>query len=574
MGRIIKPDEVCTQANETISALQSHNEALHKVLPNITLFMNNEVLAGNAWNSVKNQMSNHELVVQGLICANDQAVMDNETLMSQAGDEELIEDDIEQAIAESENSISQCQNNIAYYQQQCVNLGSLDLLIFAPYIEYAKLQINYNELLINNLEKFIQAMKDKIAKIDSIEAATNDLFLSAKGLYSDIDTGMSVIQGAWNGSGFTISENTSWKSSLRNAWDAREVRLRNKVFNSDGTLKEAFVQEISNKSMVDMTPEELEMFNLMIERILSEEVTVKELTMVIDCYYTPEFEGQRRRKDTAVEFGCYIDSYVEIRALCGDATRGEMQRAMLFNAVFSHDSFGKLGEVNYDSTNNVYTFRYSNPDNMAPGGTITSYKWSNISVGLVGYQDQGTDIADQNGDYLLSGLLGFDISESIRSTIVLKATSKCIQNAAKSSINQPILSKILPELVPSGIGAVISYAEGIGIAGQGKKIAEIDDCGLALSNLDLFYSSAFDGNVYSYKSQIYPSQNTMNLINGFNEYLDNDNKISYSELRTDPNGVAEKLKSLEILSVYKDKIIKKLGSEYLSAEEVIGIDNE
>ena len=62
----------------------------------------------------------------------------------------------------------------------------------------------------------------------------------------------------------------------------------------------------------------------------------------------------------------------------------------------------------------------------------------------------------------------------------------------------------------------------------------------------------------------------MNLINGFNKYLDN--KISYSELRTDPNGVAEKLESLEILNVYKEKITKELGTEYISAEEVTGID--
>ncbi|GAB2022797.1 hypothetical protein RyT2_18710 [Pseudolactococcus yaeyamensis] len=98
MGTIIEPASVKTQAKMTIESLKVQNDSLESILPKIGNFENESELDGKAWRGLKSHMGAHRSVIQGLICANESAISDNEALETLSGSDKLDEDKIREDI--------------------------------------------------------------------------------------------------------------------------------------------------------------------------------------------------------------------------------------------------------------------------------------------------------------------------------------------------------------------------------------------------------------------------------------------------------------------------------------------
>jgi len=226
VGRVIKPGEIKTQASSMKQALAQENAAVQGVLPNISQFVGSDEFQGSAWSGLKEQLSDHQSVIQGLICANEDMIADSETLGASVGDEDLIEDEINQQIKNQESIISASTSDIRNYQSYINTYLSQDMGISTgSYIVYANWQINQNTNMISSANAIIQEMKGKIAEIDAIESATNSLYDSAAGLYAEVNAGIAALRAGWTGGGFAVGlvRNRSWKKTLDDRWAKRET---------------------------------------------------------------------------------------------------------------------------------------------------------------------------------------------------------------------------------------------------------------------------------------------------------------------------------------------------------------
>ena len=72
--------------------------------------------------------------------------------------------------------------------------------------------------LISTSGRIIHSLERKLQKIGEIENLISDLYTGAETLYNHVNTGMEAIRGAWDGSGFVMPKNLSWKMALDTNW--------------------------------------------------------------------------------------------------------------------------------------------------------------------------------------------------------------------------------------------------------------------------------------------------------------------------------------------------------------------
>lgn len=112
MGLELYPGRLKNQADSIIGNLREDNQALMGVLAGISQFTGNEELKSAAWSSMKGQLGNHQAVIQGLICGNEAVIQGNETLKGAVGNEDLIEDELNDKIENLQSANQQMQNTI------------------------------------------------------------------------------------------------------------------------------------------------------------------------------------------------------------------------------------------------------------------------------------------------------------------------------------------------------------------------------------------------------------------------------------------------------------------------------
>jgi len=116
---------------------------------------------------------------------------------------------IEENIREEQNLIYNYEEWISWYQ-------SLDNSVWSS--SYIAARIFRYRGLIFISERIIHSLERKIQKIGEIEILTSDLYTGAETLYNHVNTGMEAIRGAWDGSGFVMPKNLSWKMALDTNW--------------------------------------------------------------------------------------------------------------------------------------------------------------------------------------------------------------------------------------------------------------------------------------------------------------------------------------------------------------------
>lgn len=226
MGLKLNPAILKNQAQSIIDNLKEDNQGLFHVLEVIEQFTGNADLKSDAWDNMKAQLSNHEAVIQGLICANDVVVQNSVTLCDSIGNEKLDEDELKDQIERLEtanNSLSGIKVSLESCIKSTASIGSD---VSGLYNAIA----NYNNIIQLNSKK-IKNLEEKIQKLYQIETQTNSLYSDAESLYESVESGITAIKKSWDASlgEFDISGiDLSWKNAINQVWKNKEEILQKK----------------------------------------------------------------------------------------------------------------------------------------------------------------------------------------------------------------------------------------------------------------------------------------------------------------------------------------------------------
>lgn len=236
MGLELYPGRLKNQADSIIGNLREDNQALMGVLAGISQFTGNEELKSAAWSSMKGQLGNHQAVIQGLICGNEAVIQGNETLKGAVGNEDLIEDELNDKIENLQSANQQMQNTINRLEN-CMRNPSLAEYSSSFYSIISRYYgcMGDNDILIRDLQ-------DKIEKLYRIEAETSSLFSGADSLYGAVSDGIAAIGKGWNGAAgrFELSKSDmGWKEMIENAWPGylADMEEREGIEVSDDIIK-------------------------------------------------------------------------------------------------------------------------------------------------------------------------------------------------------------------------------------------------------------------------------------------------------------------------------------------------
>lgn len=211
MGRVIVPDEICRQADDMTENFRGYKDALSEMIVVMEQFAEMDTLQGVSWESMREHFSNHKTVLQGMLCVISQGIEDACTLKQCAGDELLDEEKIIEQIRKLTMRNQECRESIGNYQRLLCNPAYAGFLGW-----WARWMIaNYEEEIDAN-HRMITLLEQKLERIEEIDAQTRCLF--GQDLSPYILQGIEVLEGAWNGNGFTVQTNQEWMRVINEAW--------------------------------------------------------------------------------------------------------------------------------------------------------------------------------------------------------------------------------------------------------------------------------------------------------------------------------------------------------------------
>jgi len=566
MGRIIKPGEIKQQANTMKSALANDSKALSDIYPAINSFTSNTELTSVAWTRAKGQLRGHQAVIKGMICGNDTMSDDCTSLADGVGSEDLIEDEIRQKIETQETniksktqSIESYSRNIRTYQRLAVSMP-LSELFLGRCIAIAQIGIAWCERSINASNEIIANLREKIEKITTIDIGTSELYSDAYKMYALVAKGIGSIKASWTGKGYKALE-TGWMSEIETEWNDK---LQKDVFDANGKLRQEFVEEISNKSTGDMTLSEQEKFGLMVNRLLSDDLTTKEMNIVIGAYYeqvvvddliAPVYIPKKTTTELilSMDIQCAWGTQHEV------ISREVMQQGKALQAALSVPGYTEgPGTMTY--SNGVFEYNYTEIRGYSTG---ESYKLPRIATTEIAvWQADGVEKADKEGDELMGNIYGYSISEGIANAGINQVVSSGIEAMMKGIPGASFVS--------AGVGVAIDVEGKNETAKRATEISEIDNCGPALLHLNLYYVSTVDKPVNDkvnkeeqyHTNKVYPSADTEKLITKINEkLLDDKNQIMLDEPLKDTQATADKLRTANDLAIDVNDIKNELVEE-------------
>lgn len=226
MGLKLNPAILKDQAQSIIDNLKEDNQGLLHALETIEQFTGNTDLKSVAWDNMKAQLSNHEAVIQGLICANDMVIQNSVTLCGSIGNEKLDEDELKDQI-ELLETVNNNLFGIKASLESCIkSTTSMGSDVSGLYNAIA----DYNNIIQSN-NKEIKELEEKIQKLYQIETQTNSLYSDAESLYSFVESGITAIKKSWDASvgEFNITGmDLVWKNEIHQVWKNKEEMLQEK----------------------------------------------------------------------------------------------------------------------------------------------------------------------------------------------------------------------------------------------------------------------------------------------------------------------------------------------------------
>lgn len=248
MGRVIIPSELTAMAKDIKTANQGYRKGLWDILPALSTFSENTQLEGEAWSSIKIQLSDYQGVIRGALSVINKMDSDCDKLSSQCGSEILIEDDIRDQIKDLQASVDDYKSCITDLEKTLKkdtlpprfadkNISALT--------RYRNAQISTSQLIVK--------LNEKLEKIEEIDETTSQLFTNATKTLDLMNKGIDFVTGSWNGSGFDIQGDRSWKEDLEKAhWTKYNRKILEEYFVLDEEGNIQFIKPGALKKFVNI----------------------------------------------------------------------------------------------------------------------------------------------------------------------------------------------------------------------------------------------------------------------------------------------------------------------------------
>ena len=204
MNRVILPAELIAISNSHKTAGNSQRIFIDSAMSAVSQFSDNQDLSGESWANIKTQLLDYQTIFKGMLCALEEIDDDCERLQVGCGDEDLIENEIVDKIEQLQEVNRRYQEGI---DQVLCAVKNNPLVALNPLTNLTI--VNSGAAIASNAE-LIQLLEGKLQKIEEIEANTAGLFSTAAETLSLVEQGIAFIGAAWNGSGFTFNQDTSW----------------------------------------------------------------------------------------------------------------------------------------------------------------------------------------------------------------------------------------------------------------------------------------------------------------------------------------------------------------------------
>ena len=216
----LNPENIKAQCESAVHTLQNDNDALYKVGNSLDVFINDGEIKSSAFDTLKQQISDYQTIIQAMKTANDTDIADYETLECAIGNELL---DGALIIEQKKNAEAMWKNNEqkAEEYRQKVYSDFLIIMIVPKLGEYYMAMATYYSAVAYSGKLLYELWKRKEESYDEIENATSNLFAASEGMRAAIAVGISDITGAF--------QNGIYMPDMRSGWRAKVVEETKKI---------------------------------------------------------------------------------------------------------------------------------------------------------------------------------------------------------------------------------------------------------------------------------------------------------------------------------------------------------
>lgn len=207
----LSPADIKRQCMRASDRMEEDQRVLKLIEKNIDLFAGNLEIKSEAFDALKQQLSDYHIIIEAMQIANDADMEDFRVLGVRVGDEIL---DGETIFAQMENSLKMKEGYLASEEIYRRKMQTEENVLFCIYYCWKAEQY---EALANNSQRLYEEWRQKTEKFDEIAAETNGLFADSEGIRALIQKGQTEIAGAFRQGAYTLNEDDPWRRQIMNA---------------------------------------------------------------------------------------------------------------------------------------------------------------------------------------------------------------------------------------------------------------------------------------------------------------------------------------------------------------------
>jgi hypothetical protein len=314
------------QSRGAIEKLQKDNDSLDSAQSSIESFAGNREIKSEAFDNLKQQISDMSWIIQSIRASNDAEIADHEAFITAVGDEELDGNHILMELESARNiKIADEQEQDGYYQL----MATTPIPLLRDY--YATMAAIYGEIVRYD-QQMIESWEAKEAKYDAIEAATSGLFTSVAEVRTAITTGLTEIGGAFQNGVYQPNMNAKWRTDLL---DVQTKRLMTVDADGKVTVNWEETEKVLKKDAGDITEIEYMILSQMYLGMEDEDLEQFFLLLMENRTETPTHCEWSVNQEKMDHISSYLDGYAAVSLLMLKE-KGTEEEVLINRIVHNH----------------------------------------------------------------------------------------------------------------------------------------------------------------------------------------------------------------------------------------------
>ena len=227
------------QCDAAIHKLQRDNEALDVVEDKLDAFIVNEEIQSQAFQALKQQLSDYKTVIQAMRVASDSDMMDFTTLKDLIGDDEVL--DGGNILAQKQNALYEKQKDEVAAMSYEAQAGTATV----PWMEvYYRWKANQYWNLADIDQRLYNKWQEKEDRYDEIEYITSGLFVTSEELRIAAQAALTDITGVFREGIYVPDLNAPWRGTVTREYNKIVGAIVNQVrtVHADGTVEYDWIQ--------------------------------------------------------------------------------------------------------------------------------------------------------------------------------------------------------------------------------------------------------------------------------------------------------------------------------------------